>query len=146
MLIKNAGEEDLDEIIRVWKWNIKTINTPADIAELFYEFKDYFFIAVPSEEYTKIMGFVGGSIRMNQGHISGIAVEREYRRRGIGSRLLETAEEKFKRDGFDKVTLEVRKSNIGAIRLYEKQGYKKAYIIKGYYADGEDAIVYEKIL
>lgn len=147
MQIKNAKEKDLAEIIRIWKENIKTINTSADIAELFYEFNNYFFVAFSKEvSFSKVIGFVGGSIRLNHGHISGIAVEKEYRGKEIGRMLLETVEKKFIEDGFDKVTLEVRKSNISAIRLYEKTGYTRIYVVRGYYVDGEDAIVYEKLL
>ena len=149
--VRNAAQTDLPRIIRVWKRNIKTANTPADIADLFHSFKEYFFTAVFVEvsgevSKTKVIGFVGGVIRMRHGHISGIAVDEEYRKKGIGGRLLNTVEKEFLAEGFDKVTLEVQKSNTNAIRFYEKQGYKWAYIVKGYYANGEDAIVYEKKL
>jgi len=92
----------------------------------------------------KVIGFVGGAIRRGHGHISGLAVDKGYRMEGIGKRLLKIVDHEFLTSRFDKVTLEVRKSNWGAIRFYKKQGYKRAYLIKGYYADGEDAIVYEK--
>jgi ribosomal-protein-alanine N-acetyltransferase len=162
--IRKAVDADLQEIIRIWKRNIKTINTASDIADLFYSFKNYFLVAVYSDSadtnaaYTggrakrsfngknKVLGFVGGTIRSGHGHISGIAVDKEYRLQEIGKNLLGTVERKFFADNFDRVTLEVRKSNRGAISFYEKQGYKQLYIIKGYYADGEDAIVYEKKL
>ena len=146
--IRKAEDADLQEIIRVWKSNIKTINTASDIADLFHSFKKYFFVVVAMSADTgfenKVIGFVGGAIRGGHGHISGIAVDKEYRMKGIGKDLLKTLEHEFIAKGFDKVTLEVRKSNRGAIGFYEKQGYKWSYIVKGYYADGEDAIVYEK--
>jgi len=155
--IRKAADADLQEIIKIWKRNIKTINTASDIADLFYSFKNYFLVAVYSDSAdtnaadttsakskNKVLGFVGGTIRNGHGHISGIAVDKEYRLQEIGKNLLGTVERKFLADNFDRVTLEVRKSNRGAISFYEKQGYKQLYIIKGYYADGEDAIVYEK--
>jgi ribosomal-protein-alanine N-acetyltransferase len=40
--------------------------------------------------------------------------------------------------------LSVRASNQGAVSLYEREGYRTYDIWKGYYADGEDAIVMEK--
>jgi len=159
--IRKAADADLQEIIKIWKRNIKTINTASDIADLFYSFKNYFLVAVYSDSAdtnaadtpsakrnfngkNKVLGFVGGTIRNGHGHISGIAVDKEYRMKEVGKNLLRTVERKFLADNFDRVTLEVRKSNRGAISFYEKQGYKQLYIIKGYYADGEDAIVYEK--
>ncbi len=154
--IRKAVDADLQEVIRIWKRNIKTINTASDIADLFRSFKKYFLVAVYSDSADpteakksfdgKVLGFVGGTIRSRHGHISGIAVDKEYRLKEIGKNLLRTVEREFIADCFDRVTLEVRKSNWGAIRFYEKQGYKRLYIIKGYYADGEDAIVYEKKL
>ena len=144
--IRKAVESDLPEIIRLWKRNIKTINTASDIAELFYSFGRYFFVAVSTSasDEGKLIGFVGGAIRDGHGHISGIAVDKEYRRSGVGKGLTEAVEHEFLTDTLGRVTLEVRKSNRDAIRFYEKQGYKWLYTVRGYYADGEDAVVYEK--
>jgi len=156
--IREAVETDLQDIIRLWKRNIRTINTASDIADLFYPFKKYYLVAVYTDADAdtanngkfegrgreRVIGFVGGAIRSGHGHISGIAMDGEYRRKGVGKRLLKTVGAEFLADGFERVTLEVRKSNWNAIRFYKKNGYKKSYDIKGYYADGEDAIVYEK--
>ena len=152
--IRKAVETDLQDIIRLWKRNIRTINTASDIADLFHPFKKYYLVAVYTDAGTanngrlegreRVIGFVGGAIRSGHGHISGIAMDREYRMKGVGKRLLKTVGAEFLADGFEQITLEVRKSNRNAIRFYKKNGYKKSYDIKGYYADGEDAIVYEK--
>ena len=160
--IREAVETDLQDIIRLWKRNIRTINTASDIADLFYPFKKYYLVAVYTDADAdagtanngmfegrgreRVIGFVGGAIRSGHGHISGIAVDREYRMNGIGKRLLKMVGAEFLAGGFEQITLEVRKSNRNAIRFYKKNGYKKSYDIKGYYADGEDAIVYEKKL
>lgn len=48
----------------------------------------------------------------------------------------------FLKRGIRYATLEVRRSNMGAIRLYEKLGFRSVGIRRGYYSDtGEDAIV-----
>ena len=144
--IRKAVESDLLEIIRLWKRNIKTINTASDIAELFYSFENYFFVAVSTSASIegKLIGFVGGAIREGHGHISGIAVDKECRRSGVGKGLIKAVEQEFLTDAFERVTLEVRKSNWDARRFYEKQGYKPSYTVRRYYADGEDAVVYAK--
>jgi len=86
-----------------------------------------------------------GSARV--GHVISIAVLQEYRRRGIGSALMSEAlkifEEKY---DVDSVYLEVRVSNQPAINMYEKFGFVKARIIRGYYRDGKDAYVMVKRL
>jgi len=155
--IRKAENSDLRDIANIWRRNIKTINTASDIARLYHYFKKYFLIAVIHKEKDRgkeehgqgydgydVIGFVAGAVKDGHGHVSGIAVEREYRRKGIGSSLLRRLYEEFYNDGFERVTLEVRKSNKEAIRFYERQGFKPAFVIHGYYADGEDAIVYEK--
>ena len=147
--IRKAENSDLRDIANIWRRNIKTINTASDIARLYHYFKKYFLIAVIHKEEEKkegydIIGFIAGAVRDGHGHVSGIAVEREYRGQGIGGSLLRRLYEEFYNDGFERVTLEVRKSNKEAIRFYERQGFKPVFVIHGYYADGEDAIVYEK--
>jgi ribosomal-protein-alanine N-acetyltransferase len=154
--IRKAVETDLQDIIRLWKRNIRTINTASDIADLFHPYKKYYLVAVYTDAGTanngmfegreRVIGFVGGAIRKEHGHISGVAVDREYRMNGVGKRLLKMVGAEFLADGLERITLEVRKSNRNAIRFYKKNGYKKSYDIKGYYADGEDAIVYEKTI
>jgi len=148
IMIRKAADKDLRDIVTVWKRNIETINTASDIVDLFRYFKKYFFVAVStvskSKDVDSVIGLVGGTIRSGHGHISGIAVDKEYRTQGIGKSLLKTVEREFLANNLEKVTLEVRISNRGAIGFYEKQGYNRSYIVKRYYADGEDAIVYEK--
>lgn len=56
-----------------------------------------------------------------------IGVLEEYRRKNIASRLLESL------DLDKKIFLEVREDNIPAIRLYEKNGFKKISTRKNYY-------------
>ena len=147
--LRKAVESDLEEIIRLWKQSIKTVNTASDIADLFHPFANYYFVAVAklttlrgTEE--KLIGFVGGAVRAEHGHISGIAVDTPYRRQKLGEGLIKLVEHEFRAAAFDTVTLEVRPSNKAALRFYEKQGYKPAYTVKRYYADGEDALVCAK--
>ncbi|MDI6811902.1 MAG: GNAT family N-acetyltransferase, partial [archaeon] len=98
--------------------------------------ENYYFVAVsPSASIEgKLIGFVGGAIREEHGHISGLAVDKEYRRSGVGKGLIKAVEQEFLTDAFERVTLEVRKSNRDARRFYEKLGYKPSYTVRGYYA------------
>jgi len=166
VFIRPARDADLPQIICVWQRNIRTANTAEDIAELFSQFKNFFFVASlhastqDAERAEKaegaaggkaeIVGFVAGSVKEDcgepQGHISGIAVEPAFRRRGIATALLKRCEEAFRREGFKRISLEVRPSNSAARSLYEKFGFKPAFVVRRYYADGEDALVYEKAI
>lgn len=73
--------------------------------------------------------------------IHNVAVHGNFRRRGIGRGLLEEVIAEARRRNSVRVTLEVRRSNIGAQRLYESVGFIKTGIRQGYYSDdGEDAL------
>lgn len=74
--------------------------------------------------------------------IHNLAVHPAHRRRGIGKLLLETVVEEARGQGAARVTLEVRKSNDAAQRLYHSLGFIARGVRKGYYSDdGEDAVV-----
>ncbi|MEZ5121456.1 MAG: ribosomal protein S18-alanine N-acetyltransferase [Solirubrobacterales bacterium] len=74
-------------------------------------------------------------------HLMNIAVDPAHQRRGLGTALLR---ELLHRVGVDdsRVTLEVRRSNAGAISLYESFGFRAAGLRRRYYQDnGEDALI-----
>ena len=98
--------------------------------------------AVVGEE---MVGFVAGEVRGGDhlAWISTVGVAPEYRGRGIGTRLLEVCEENL---NVTAVRLSVRRSNFSAIRLYEQLDYQHVEVWAGYYQDGEDAMVLEKLL
>ncbi len=75
-------------------------------------------------------------------HVMNVAVDPDYRRRGIASMLLERLFERTADDERRGYTLEVRVSNAGAIRLYERLGFEARGIRRGYYTDNrEDALI-----
>lgn len=78
----------------------------------------------------------------NEAHLHNLAVKKEYRRQGIAFKLMEVMSEIAGKNEVTAQTLEVRKSNIEAIKLYQKCGF----VVKGtrpfYYADThEDALI-----
>lgn len=75
-----------------------------------------------------------------------IATKRQARGKGVGSALLEGAEQLAAKRGCAALRLEVRKDNDSAIRLYERLGYKRIGHYDRYYGDGADAWRYEKAL
>ena len=73
-------------------------------------------------------------------HVMNVAVDPEQRRRGIATALLERLLERVAPDA--QLTLEVRRTNDGAIALYERLGFRSAGVRRRYYQDnGEDAII-----
>ena len=76
-------------------------------------------------------------------HLANIAVKPEMRRKGIGRALLRKAIALAREKGKKLLSLEVRKSNIAARKLYESEGFRVLRTIRGYYRpDFEDALLY----
>src|SRR5919197_442630 len=70
------------------------------------------------------------------------AVHPRFRRRRIGHRMLQRLFEISEEVGAEWLTLEVRVSNLGAQKLYEKFGFRRAGIRRHYYSDNnEDALI-----
>ena len=94
-----------------------------------------------------MVGFIASDIRPPEGiaWIATIGVLPEQRKRGIGSALLEACEAQLEAGHKTRqIRLCVRKSNEGAIRLYERFGYREVSTWPAYYLDGEDGLVMEK--
>lgn len=85
-------------------------------------------------------GFLTG--RFPKAHIISVAVLPETRGFGVATEMMRFILEKVTQDKTIKeITLEVRKSNIAAIKLYEKLDFEHTKIIDNYYRDGEEAIL-----
>jgi [ribosomal protein S18]-alanine N-acetyltransferase len=75
-------------------------------------------------------------------HVMNVAVHEDYRSQGVATRLLSRLFELTAGDDRRGYTLEVRVSNSGAIKLYEKLGFVPRGIRRGYYTDNrEDALI-----
>jgi ribosomal-protein-alanine N-acetyltransferase len=89
----------------------------------------------------KILGYVLFWLLPDAVDVHNIAVRTEYRRRGIGRMLLNQVLAEAGRRRATRVTLEVRKSNTAAQKLYQSFGFVITGVRKGYYSDnGEDAL------
>ena len=64
--------------------------------------------------------------------VDSLAVDPAYRGRGVGTALLQKAEERARSMGKRTMSLGVVGENEGAIRLYERQGYRRTYTWDGY--------------
>lgn len=97
---------------------------------------------VAKNDSGKIVGYAGTWHIIDEGHITTIAVKNDFLRRHIGESLIYKIIDDCYRDGVKYLTLEVRVSNIPAIKLYEKYGFQSLGTRKGYYQDNnEDALI-----
>jgi ribosomal-protein-alanine N-acetyltransferase len=92
----------------------------------------------------QIIGYAVMSLGAGEAHVLNVCVRDEYRNLGFGRRLLEHLLDRAQSSGVNEAFLEVRPSNLSAIRLYQRLGFEQIGIRRGYYQapDGrEDAIV-----
>ena len=90
----------------------------------------------------KVLGYVGMMYVIDEGYISNVAVSAKYRRQGIADALICALYERAFALGLSFMTLEVRKSNLPAISLYEKHGFTVVGKRKNYYElPKEDALL-----
>jgi ribosomal-protein-alanine N-acetyltransferase len=89
-----------------------------------------------------VIGFGGIWLMVDEAHITTFAVDPNWRRRGVGERLLLALLDAASSRGAREATLEVRLSNVAARRLYEKYGFRPVGLRPRYYSDnGEDALI-----
>lgn len=86
-------------------------------------------------------GYCGYWIIGDEGNITNVAIDPEFRGQGLATLLVKNMMEDGENVNLAGFTLEVRVSNYPAIKLYEKLGFKNEGIRPGYYMDGEDAII-----
>lgn len=90
----------------------------------------------------KLLGYAGSWLILDEAHITTIAVAPEYKRKKIGEALVTKILDSCYENEIKYITLEVRVSNIPAISLYEKYGFKSLGARKGYYQNNnEDALI-----
>ena len=93
-------------------------------------------------EGEQLAGYLIISRYVDAWHVMNIAVAPDFRRRGIATALLERLFELTEDGSRRGYTLEVRVSNEGAIKLYERLGFTGRGIRRGYYTDNrEDALI-----
>lgn len=95
----------------------------------------------------KRAGYIGMWTVLDEGEITQVSVKKEYQGMHIGRRLMEALEEEGRKAGIISFFLEVRKSNVAAIHLYESSGFLHQGIRKNFYENPrEDGILMHKSL
>jgi ribosomal-protein-alanine N-acetyltransferase len=147
--LRNYKSKDLPKILEIeidtfpepWPKNFfeKLVDTASDL----------FIIA---EDEGQIVGYIIGYLREKRGnkgvtllgHVLNIAVLEEYRKKGIGTMLMDELEARFILLDATQSFLEVRESNTVAQKFYAKRNYFITGRIKDYYVN-EDALIMIKI-
>ncbi len=101
-----------------------------------------FIVAVEGE---KVIGYIGMSVVIDEGYIFNVAVDEAFRKKGVGTALINELVTYGKKNDLCFITLEVREGNQAAISLYSDFGFIKVGERKNYYSDpAENAILMTK--
>lgn len=137
MEIRKALKEEYVDILRLQY----LFASPFKEKDVLYEFNENpvseIYVAVIDN---RVVGYIDFWITFDSATIAQLAVDIPYQKQGVASQLLKKAFEVLKKENVCFFTLEVRDHNIPAINLYEKNGFKRITIKKGYYTNGDDAI------
>jgi [ribosomal protein S18]-alanine N-acetyltransferase len=135
--IRRLTYADLPQVVAIER---RAFTTPWSLAMFVLELSKPSGICLAASIEGELVGYLVCSRYDTVWHVMNIAVEPERRRRGIASALMGALLERVGEQA--QVTLEVRRSNQGAVALYERFGFRSAGVRRRYYADnGEDAVI-----
>jgi len=137
-------EEDIDA---VWDIEILSFSSPwkkKQFAEELKNNRSHILLATIEEAgKKKVVGYICWWTVADEIHILNLASHPDYRRKRVANALLNALLSYAANHGITYATLEVRRFNSPAVQLYKKFGFAIKGIRKGYYPEGEDAIVME---
>jgi len=98
-------------------------------------------LVLVSEAGAQPVGFLAARQAADEAEILNIAVQRDFRRKGVASALLLAALNEFRSSAIARVFLELRESNLPAVTLYNRHGFAPSGRRKAYYHHPtEDAV------
>ena len=135
--IRRLTYADLPQVVAIER---RAFTTPWSLAMFVLELSKPSGICLAAVVETELAGYLVCSRYDTVWHVMNVAVDPDRRRRGIATALIAALLDRIGGDA--QVTLEVRRSNGGAIALYERFGFRSAGVRPRYYADnGEDAVI-----
>jgi len=136
-----AGDADLEGVLEVEHESFTNPWT-RDMYAWELQNKNVCHIYVVRTPDCRVAGFCSFWLVFDEIHINNVAVRPQFRQRGIGTALLGHVLTEARTLGARRATLEVRASNEGARRLYERLGFYVAGTRRNYYSNPvEDALI-----
>lgn len=140
--IRKATLSDLDEIVRLEQESFTSEAWPRSAFEYIIKNEEGVHTVLIAELDGEVCGYMCGQVVFGEGEIGSIAVDKRFRRQGVGRRLLTAFEEMTRPQS---VFLEVRVSNSAARALYSGLGFCEIAVRRGYYdMPPEDAVIMKK--
>jgi [ribosomal protein S18]-alanine N-acetyltransferase len=131
---------DLDQVMAIERVSFRSPDTAKVLLEEMA--RDWAHVDVVRDPERRVVAFSNYWLVADEVHVLNLATHPNERRLGHASRLLARLIEVGRQRKCRFVTLEVRRSNAAALRLYRRFGFRAAGVRPNYYAeDQEDAIV-----
>lgn len=142
--VRNFRYDDLDRIAEIVSSSLGEYYPKSLYLEKSSAWENGFIVGVEDGRVVAmLLGVVQGRFETR---ILMFAVDRAYRNKGIGHELMRRFIELSVSKGAKKISLEVRRSNLDAIRFYEKFGFRNTGVLFMYYSDMEDGLKMAKLL
>lgn len=141
--VRIAKSSDLDDI---YELDMQTFAMPWSKEALSHDIleNDNAFVIVAEYE-GEFAGYADIWTVLDEADLNSIAVRVDFRRKGIGDAIMLAMTEILSANGVATINLEVRVSNMPAIKLYKKYGFNECGVRPGYYLDnGEDALIMKR--
>ena len=136
--IRSMTEADLDAVLAIEQACFPRAWTREHfLAELVSPYG----ISVVAEQQGRVAGYLCLSVLLDEAEILDVAVDPALQRSGIGTALLDWACTTVRQHGTRLLRLEVRASSAPAIALYERFGFVRCGLRRGYYENGIDAVL-----
>ncbi len=134
MKIDRITDDDLRKLVRLEERAFTVGPYSADM--LRYALSESGDMAFKVEDEKEIIAYIMACpVSDSSLDIESVAVDPEYRGKGLAKALFQHIEDIAKQRGYEKIVLEVREHNREAIGLYEKLGFKKTEFLKNYYSE-----------
>lgn len=138
-MIRRMSEADLEQTAELekrcfsesWSYGLLEagLHSPYDVYYVF-------------EQEGRVLAYCNLRLLAGEGEVQRIAVLPEFRRMGLGRKLMDTMVDYARENRAEAISLEVRESNRAARSLYESYGFTAEAVRKGYYHNPtEDAVI-----
>lgn len=139
MILREMLVDDLDQVMEI-ETSLFAVPWTKEGFFTYLTRDEAMFLVV--EEKGRILAYCGLLMVLDEGDITNVAVRRDRQREGIGHFLMESLVRLAAERGVTTIHLEVRAGNDMALRLYERMGFVRDGLRKGYYTDPvEDAVL-----
>jgi [ribosomal protein S18]-alanine N-acetyltransferase len=143
MILRRMAETDLDSVLAIEQ---ACFPRPWTREHFVSEIASDRGVAVVAERSGHLAGYLCLTVLLDEAEILDIAVSPDARRSGVGAALMEWAFGESLKRGATVLRLEVRATSGPAIAMYERFGFVRSGLRKGYYEQGIDALLMDKNL